>query len=298
MRARRALLYMPGDDLKKIQKATTLGVDCICMDMEDGVALNRKQAARETIAQALRSLEFGKAEYLARINSIGSGFEVADLEAVLPAHPAGIVVPKVSCAWQVHWVSQQMLAAEEKYGWQKGGMPLLVGVETARGILNLQEIAAADARLQTLIFGADDFASDIGATRTLEAHEVFYARSALVTHASAYGLQAIDMVYTDFQDLEGLRKEAEQGAQAGYSGKQIIHPNQVQPVQQAFTPGEAAISRAVRLMQAYEQHQQAGVGAFVMDGKMVDAPIVKAAERVITLAQAAGKLSRDDMQQD
>ena len=290
MRARRALLYMPGDDLKKIQKAITLGVDCICMDMEDGVAMNRKVEARQTIAQALRTLDFGKAEYLARINAVGSGLEAADLEEALPAHPAGIVVPKVEDAEQIQWVSAMMRAAEDEYGWSPGGMPLLVGVETARGIINLAQIAAADPRLEAIIFGADDFASDVGATRTPEGREVFYARGAVVTHAAAFGLQAIDMVYTNFHDSEGLRKEALDGARMAFAGKQIIHPSQVGPVQEAFTPGDEAIAHAVRLMQEYEKHQQAGVGAFVVDGKMVDAPIVKAAQRVLAFAKAAGKV--------
>jgi citrate lyase subunit beta-like protein len=165
-----------------------------------------------------------------------------------------------------------------------------VGVETARGIINLAQIAAADPRLEAIIFGADDFASDVGATRTPEGREVFYARGAVVTHAAAFGLQAIDMVYTNFHDSEGLRKEALDGARMAFAGKQIIHPNQVGPVQEAFTPGDEAIAHAIRLMQEYEKHQQAGVGAFVVDGKMVDAPIVKAAQRVLALAKAAGKI--------
>ncbi|MBN1669024.1 MAG: CoA ester lyase [Anaerolineales bacterium] len=290
MRARRALLYMPGDDLKKIQKATTLGVDCICMDMEDGVALNRKGEARKTIAQALRTLDFGKSEYLARINAVGTGLETDDLDEVLPAHPAGIVIPKIEYAEQIQWASVQIARAEREFGWPKGKIPLLVGVESARGIINLAQIAAADPRLEAVIFGADDFASDVGATRTPEAREVFYARSAVITYAAAYGLQAIDMVYTNFHDSEGLIREALEGARMAFAGKQIIHPNQVIPVQEAFTPSDEAIAHAVRLMQEYEKHQQAGIGAFVVDGKMVDAPIVKAAERVIALAQAAGKL--------
>ena len=117
MRARRALLYTPGDDLYKIQKASTLGVDCICMDMEDGVALNRKTEARQTIAQALNSIDFGRSERLARINPVGSGLERDDLETVLPAHPDGIVIPKVEFAEQIQWVSQVIERYEKSSGW-------------------------------------------------------------------------------------------------------------------------------------------------------------------------------------
>ncbi len=289
MRARRALLYMPGDEMHKILKASRLRVDCICMDMEDGVALNRKSAARNTIAEALRSVNFGDAERLARINPFGSGLENEDLEAVLPAHPDGIVIPKVSSADHIHWASAQIAHIEAQNGWQYGEIGLLVIVETALGIINLREIAQADSRLRALIFGAEDLAGDIGATRTLQGWEVFYARSAVVTYASAFDLQAIDIVYNDFRDIDGLRLEAHQGATMGYSGKQIIHPNQVIPVQEAFTPSDEAIRHAKQLIDAYALHQAEGRGAFAIDGRLVDAPIIRAAEQVLARAKAAGK---------
>lgn len=286
MNARRALLYIPGDDERKIAKATTLDVDCICLDMEDGVALNRKQAARETIAKALSAQNFGRAERLARINRIGSGLEQADLAAVLPARPDGIVIPKVEDAGQVQWASAQITAA----GYRIEEMGLICMVETALGIVHLASIASADPRLQALIFGAEDLAGDIGARRTPAAWEVFYARSAIVTHAAAFGLQAIDMVYVDFQDEEGLRREARQGAEMGFAGKQVIHPRQIVPVQEAFTPSDVEISQALRLVEAFAAHQASGQGAFALDGKMVDAPVVKAAERLLGRARAAGKV--------
>jgi citrate lyase beta subunit len=299
MRARRALLYTPGDDLYKIQKASTLGVDCICLDMEDGVALNRKAEARQIIAQALQSIDFGRSERLARINPVGSGLEHDDLETVLSAHPDGIVIPKVEFAEQIQWVSQFIGRFEKTSGWETTasessglhtGIPLLVGVETARGIVNLKEIVSADPRLEGIIFGAEDFAGDIGATRTPQAWEVFYARSAVVTYAAAYGLQAIDMVQIDFKDAERLYQEALDGAHLAFAGKQVIHPSQIEPVQRAFTPSDEAIAHAQRLLQAFEEHQELGKGAFALDGKMIDAPIVRAAERVLALARAAGKV--------
>ena len=290
MRARRALLYMPGDDMHKIRKATTLGVDCVCMDMEDGVALKCKQEARTVIAEALQTLDFGHSERLARINPVGSGLEVDDLLTVLPALPDAIVIPKVEYGKQIQWVSQQIGDAEDEYDWDDGSVRLLAIVETALGIVNLPHIASASSRLEALIFGAEDFAGDIGATRSREGWEVFYARSAVVTHAAAYGLQAIDMVYLDLEDIQGLRKEALQGAAMAFAGKQIIHPNQVLPVQESFTPSDEAIAQGLRLLDAFAQHQAQGVGAFTLDGKMIDAPLVKAAERVLAIARAAGKI--------
>lgn len=280
---------MPGDDIYKITKATILGVDSICMDMEDGVAFNRKEDARHTIAGALRTLDFGSAEKLARINPVGSGLEAADLEVVLAAHPDGIVIPKVNNAAQVKWVCEKVSQAERRFDYTTGSISILAIIESALAIVNLAAISGADPRLQALIFGSEDLASDIGATRTREAWEIFYARSAVVTYAAAYQLEAIDMVYVDFRDLDGLQRESLEGARLGFSGKQIIHPNQVAPVQQAFTPTDEAIDHALRLMEAFQVYQQSGQGAFAMDGKMVDAPMIKAAENILARAVAAGK---------
>ena len=290
MRARRALLYTPGDDRHKIEKAATLGVDCVCMDMEDGVASNRKAEARAQISAALLEINFSGTERLVRINAFGSGLEQDDLSTVLTSHPDGIVIPKVSSADPLKWVSGRIAEVERQHGWPSGGIYMIAIVESALGIVHLAQIASADARLQALVFGAEDLAGDIGARRTAEAWEVFYARSALVTHAAAYDLQAIDMVYVDFHDPVGLRREAEFGAQMGFSGKQIIHPNQVAPVQAAFTPSDEAILQAQRIIQAARENEQAGRGAFAMGGKMVDAPIIKEAEHVLERARAAGKI--------
>lgn len=290
MRARRALLYMPGDDERKIRKAATLDVDCVCLDMEDGVALSRKDDARSLIPAMLRELDFGRAERLARINPVGSAMEADDLRAGLEGRPDGIVIPKVESGDAIRWASAEIAAVERRNGWEAGRIVLIVLVETALGIVNLKDIAGSDPRLQAIIFGAEDLAGDIGAVRTREGWEVFYARSAVVTHAAAFGLQAIDMVYIDYKDAEGLVRESAEAARMGYAGKQVIHPNQVGPVQGAFTPDDAAIAYALRVMNAMKEHQEAGKGAFSLDGKMIDMPLVKAAERVLARARAAGKV--------
>ena len=290
MHSRRALLYMPGDDRRKIEKATTLGVDSICMDMEDGVAANKKTEARAVIAQAMKELDFGRSERCIRINSIGSGLEKRDLVAALATNPDSIVVPKIESADQVKWVSKHIESYELSGNLSIGAIRLLIGVETAKGILNLKEIAESDKRLEAIIFGAEDYAASIGATRTKEGTEVLYARSAVVTACAANDLQAIDMVYIDFRDLDGLRVEAEQGAGLGFSGKQIIHPNQVIPVQEAFTPSDEAIEYARRVVESFEASQKGGKGAYALDGKMIDMPLLKNAQKVLDRAKAAGKL--------
>ena len=288
MHSRRALLYMPGDDWKKITKALTLGVDCICMDMEDGVAVHRKAEARETIARALRELDFGASEKLARINSVGSGWERDDIAAVLPHRPDGIVIPKVESLDQIQWAHDIIAGAEVKYGWPLHSIRMLVGVETAKGILHLKEIAS-HPRLDGIIFGGEDFAASIGATRTPEATELLYAREAVVVACAAFGLQAIDIVTIDFKHPERVRAEAEFGARLGYAGKQVIHPAQVEPVQSAFTPGDEAIAHARRIVETFEASQKEGRGAYALDGNMIDMPLVKNAQKVLERAKAAGK---------
>lgn len=294
MRARRAFLYMPGDDAHKIQKALTLGVDSICMDLEDGVAVNHKTAARQQVKSALRTYDFGRSERLVRINPVGSPLFQDDLAAVVADHPDGIVIPKVEYAEHVRRVSIRIGELEQVNAIPVGSIHLIAIVETGMGIVNLREIAGSDRRLVALVFGAEDYAGDLGAVRTPGAGEVFVARSLVVAHAAAFGLQAIDMVYVDYTDQAGLLREAEQGRHLGYAGKQVIHPAQVQTVQAVFTPDEAAIAEALKIIGAYEAHQKMGVGAFAVDGKMVDAPRIRAANQILDRARAAGLLTVND----
>ncbi len=250
--------------------------------------LIRRPQARSTIAAALQELDFGSSEKLARINAVGSGLENEDIQAVLAYRPDGIVIPKMEDLAQIQWASDILEAAELRHGWPVGSIRLLVDVETAKGILNLKEIAS-HPRLDALIFGGEDFAASVSATRTREAIELLYAREATVVAAAAYGLQAIDIVTIDFKDLESLRLESEFGARLGFTGKQIIHPAQVGPVQAAFTPDDASIAHAKRIVETFEASQAKGAGAYALDGKMIDRPLLKNAQKVLDRARAAGK---------
>jgi citrate lyase beta subunit len=156
--------------------------------------------------------------------------------------------------------------------------------------MNLKEIAKASRRLVALVFGAEDLAGDIGAQRTRAGWEVFYARSAVVTAAAAYGLQALDMVYTDLNDLEGLEAESLLARQLGFDGKTAIHPNQIEIINRVFSPSPEEIERARRIVEANAAHQATGVGAFELDGRMVDMPVVRAAEGVLAKARLVGLL--------
>ncbi len=290
MRSRRALLYMPGSDDHKIKKALELGVDSICMDLEDGVAINRKDHARQVIAHALANYDFKNAEKAVRINPINNPFALRDLETILPLRPHAIVLPKVRFPTEIRKVSAIITEHEKKQGLLIGEIRLLVIIETPQALVNLREIAQADSRIEALIFGAEDLIGEIGGIRTQNANEVLFARSSVVLYAAAFQLQAIDMVYFNFKDLDGLAVECQRGVELGFSGKQIIHPNQVDIVQNAFTPSDDQIAQAEKIIHEYNIYTESGVGAFALDGKLIDAPIIKAAYNIINKARAAGKI--------
>lgn len=291
-RIRRALLFMPGDSMKKIIKGAALGVDSIIMDLEDGVALNNKEAARQTIFEALTSgeVDFGQTERLVRINPPRKGMQAQDIAATIEGRPDGYVLPKVQSSQEVHHVAHTLLERELLLGYEPGEIKLLAIIETARGVVNLREIVQANKRLIALVFGAEDLSGDIGAIRSKAGTEVFYARSAVVVHAAAYGLQSIDTPFVDLQDIEGLKADTLSAMEMGYTGKLAIHPNQVEPIVGVFTPDDSDIEAAQRLISAHDEHQASGTGVFAYEGKMVDMPMIRAAERVLVRAKAAGKI--------
>lgn len=286
--ARRSLLFMPGDSLRKIEKATTLPVDSVIMDLEDGVALSHKEAARTTVAQALTTLDFGGRERLVRINPVDTPLSRPDLDATIAARPDGYVIPKVESAEDLLSVSRYLDEAERANGWPRDGLRLLAIIETARGVMNLAAIGGATPRLDALMFGAEDLAGDVGAMRTRAGWEVFYARSAVVIAAAAHRLQAIDTVFIDLTDVDGLAEECRFARQMGYIGKMAIHPRQVPVINVSFSPTAEEIAQARHLVAAHDEQQAGGAGVFELDGKMIDMPMVRAAMRVLNRARAAG----------
>jgi citrate lyase beta subunit len=273
--------------MHKMEKAAGSGADCVCLDLEDGVAENMKTEARQTIAVALGSLDFGHSERMVRVNSFASGRTADDLAAILPAQPDAILLPKVSEAGQIAEIDAVIRKTENAQGWAHDSIALVVIVESARGIINLASICAqvdAYPRFQGIVFGAEDFAADMGATRTVEASELIYARSTVVTHCVAFGLQAIDLVTVNFKDADLLEREATMGAQMGYTGKQVIHPAQLEPVQRIFTPSQAEVERALLILNQAKAFAAQGKGAFALDGEMIDRPVIKRAELVLARA--------------
>jgi citrate lyase beta subunit len=271
-------------------KASGLGADSVILDLEDAVAFSEKEGARSKVVAALAGLDFGRTERLVRINALDTEMFAADLAAIAKAKPDGIVIPKVETALQVQQIDDFLVARESPGERPARATGLLVLIETALGVLNVKEIAQSCSRLDGLMFGAEDLAADVGATRTEAGWEVFYARSAVVTAAAAYGLDSIDGVFLDLHDLDGLEKDAGFSQRMGYTGKMAIHPRQIEVLNRVFSPSPAEIAKAQRLLEAFESHVAAGSGVFTLDGRMVDMPLVRSAERLLERARLSGLL--------
>jgi citrate lyase beta subunit len=275
------LLFAPGDDLRKLNKAAQSNADAVILELEDGIALGRKAIARQMVREAATSIDFGRRERLIRVNDVTTPFFHEDVLETIAARPDAYVLPKVESEEDIWRMCEMLDAAEQQRGWPAGGIGLIILIETPRGILNLREICDAETRLKAIIFGAEDYASFIGAQRTREATEVLFARSAIVNACGAYGLQAIDMVFIDFNDDAGLEHECLQGKQQGFTGKQVIHPRQIDIVNRCFSPSEAEAAWAQRIVDGFKASHSEGKGAFALDGKMIDLPVVRQAERVL-----------------
>lgn len=280
----RSLLFMPADSPRKIAKGAELPADAIIADLEDAVASSRKQKARSLLVGSFRALPQNGPLRSIRINPVHSPFWPDDLLQTFAAAPQLYVIPKVESAADLQRVDEQLTPLESNAGMPVGSVRLLPIVESAAGVVNLPEIARADPRTVALAFGAEDFAGDIGAQRTREGWEVFYARSAVVTVAAAFGLQAVDTVYTDLADDAGLAAECAAMRKMGFRGKLALHPRQVEVINAAFTPERAEVEAARRLIAVFEAHERAGRGVCVLDGKMVDLPIYRAAQDLLARA--------------
>lgn len=292
-RPRRSLFSVPGADQRKITKAQGLNADAVVLDLEDGVAYDKKDDARNLVQQTLGdpSQDFGSAELCVRVNGLDTNdMALRDLEAVLPcSRLQAVVVPKVENASDVVFVSRMIDSLCDN----TRDVRIIAAIESAMGFLNLREIAevgTSKAKLDALVFASEDFCADIEATRTESATEMLYARSQLVMAAKAFGLQAIDMVHINFRDLDGLKLECEEGRQMGFTGKQAIHPAQIDIINELFAPSSTEIDFAVRAVKEYETTTAKGKGACVVDGVVVDMPVYKWARKIIERAAKAAML--------
>ncbi|KAJ2610529.1 hypothetical protein EV177_003922 [Coemansia sp. RSA 1804] len=284
---RRAVFYVPCSEERKIQKSFTSAADCIMYDLEDGVSLNRKGQARALVVEALAGNSGSRAELGVRINAVGSGLELDDLTVVLQSEALSVVmVPKVDSHREVQHVAQLIDALAPAH--RRDKISIIAAIETARGLVNIRDIAQADRRVDALLFAAEDYCADTGVIRTRSRRELYYARSVVSTTAHAFRLQAIDMVTMDFRDMDVLRDESSEGAEMGFTGKQVIHPAQVDAVQKQFVPPDNILARAWRIVRGYQEHYAMGKGAFDLDGKAIDMPVVKWAYRILRRAELAG----------
>lgn len=291
---RRAVLYVPGSDDRKLKKIPSLAADCIVMDCEDGVALSQKETARSKIYQALHSqeIDFSGKDCSVRFNSVQSGLCEADMQEILSASylPSTVHLPKVDSPEHIEWFTEKLkLIMKSRKTSEK--LRLIIFTESAESLLSLPTICRRGAELSRdapfdldgIVFGSDDFCADIGATRTNEARELTFARQYVVTVAKAFKLQAVDLVYIDYKDLEGLRIQSEEGAGMGFTGKQVIHPSQVAVVQAAFSPSPEKVEWAAALVQAFEQYQKQGKGAFTFRSHMIDMPLLLQARNILQM---------------
>ncbi|XP_076786654.1 citramalyl-CoA lyase, mitochondrial isoform X3 [Arvicanthis niloticus] len=264
---RRAVLYVPGNDEKKIRKIPSLKVDCAVLDCEDGVAENKKNEARLRIAKTLEDFDLGTTEKCVRINSVSSGLAEADLETLLQARvlPSSLMLPKVESPEEIQWFSDKF-SLHLKGRKLEQPMNLIPFVETAMGLLNFKAVCEETLKigpqvglcLDAVVFGGEDFRASIGATSNKDTQDILYARQKIVVTAKAFGLQAIDLVYIDFRDEDGLLRQSREAAAMGFTGKQVIHPNQIAVVQEQFTPTPEKIQWAEELIAAFKEHQQLG----------------------------------------
>ncbi|SEW00421.1 HpcH/HpaI aldolase/citrate lyase family protein [Halobacterium jilantaiense] len=278
---RRSVLFSPGDQSDLMRKAPSAGADVVVFDLEDAVAPGQKDEARAAVGDVLSDPDFDPdCEVCVRVNPVGSGAG-ADVEAVLAGGRTAdaVMLPKVEDSEDVETLGRLLAEADAE-------APVLALVESARGVLNAQEIAVAGPT-DALVFGAEDLSADIGATRTDDGTEVLHAREQVVLAASAAGVDAIDTVYTDIEDTDGLAGETRFAAGLGFDGKMAIHPAQVDPINDAYTPAPEDVEWAERVLDAKAEADAEDRGVFRVDGEMIDAPLVAQAERVLERAEAA-----------
>ncbi|KAF7185825.1 Citramalyl-CoA lyase, mitochondrial [Pseudocercospora fuligena] len=294
---RRAQLYVPGSSMRFLEKSRSIqAIDSICYDLEDSVTPSKKPEGRTNILEILnRDRAPGIREQAVRINAVDSGYALDDLTTILKGKNLDcIVVPKVDAPKDLHFVTDVLKQVlPERHGTESTNPIKIVAlVESARSVMDLNTICKSSPFLSGLTFAAEDFAMDLSLTRTPSLHEFMYARSAIVTAARAHNLpSALDLVSTTFRGEEGkkqLQEECENGKRFGFNGKQCIHPDQVKVVQEVYSPSEKETEWAVRIVLCDRKADAQGRGAWTLDGKMIDVPVVGKAKAIVAKAEVCG----------
>ncbi len=294
LRPRRSVLYMPGINLRALEKAKTLATDCVIFDLEDSVAPDEKEAARGQVVSALKTGGYGPRELIIRTNGLATPWGADDVTAAIEAGADGILVPKVSRAEDIAAATKAMADAGAPVA-----MTLWAMIETPLAILNIQEIAQTaqlpEARLTTWILGTNDLAKDTGAHLTDDRLPMLSWLSTCVAAASAYDLTLIDGVYNDFRNLDGFRNECVHGKTLGMDGKTLIHPTQIEPCNDIFSPGEDEIKQAREIIAAFDLPENSDKGVITLNGAMVERLHADMARRKLAIWQEIEKLSQNQV---
>lgn len=288
----RSLLFVPGGRQELLEKAARFPADVLCLDLEESVLPDEKPRARELVRDAIGRLAGEGRTLQVRLNPIRSGVTRDDLAAAVQAGLAGVLLAKAESPQDVRDVDVLLREQELAHEIKPGSIELTVAIESAQALLRCQEISRASTRLVALMLGAEDFTFDMGVRRTREGRELEYARSVIATCGRAADLIALDTPWADIADIEGLVADAERAKSLGFSGKYVIHPTHIEPVDHVFSPSDEDVAAARRLLAAWEEAQAQGLGAVQFEGRMVDRPIAERARHVIEQAQAIAARAR------
>ncbi len=285
---RRTLLYVPGNNPGMISSAHIYKSDCIMFDLEDSVALSEKDSARFLVHEALKTIDYGEAEKVVRINGLDTEYGLLDLAAVISAGVDVIRLPKAETAEDIETLEKEILRLELKWSIEPKTIKIIASIESAKGVLNAKEIAFASERLVGIALGAEDYLTDLKTTRSKDGAELLFGRSMVLLAARAAKIAAIDTVFSDTNDEEGFRREVLLIKQLGFDGKSIINPVQIKPIHEIYAPTEDEIRKALEIIEIIKVAEEKGSGVISLNGKMVDKPVVERAELILNTARKLG----------
>lgn len=285
---RRSMLFLPGNTPNMLINGSRLGSDALIFDLEDAVSPAEKDSARVLVRNTLKYMDLGSCEIIVRINSIDTDYWKKDIDAILPYAPALILLPKTNCAQDAIIADEYMTETEKRLGLEQGKVKLMPLIETALGVENAFSIATATKRVAALFLGAEDLTADLRCKRTKGGAEINYARTRLVMAARAANIDVYDTPFTDVNDDEGIRVDAEYAKALGFTGKASISPRHVDVINEVFSPSERDIAYAYEVMEAIRIAKEQGRGVISLHNKMIDAPIVARAQQTIAMAEEMG----------
>ena len=288
LKLRRSLLYVPGNMPSMLQNIPLFNCDAIQIDLEDAVPYSEKDAARILVRRFLEGYKNRNKEILVRINGLDTKWALDDLKTVLPALPDGIRLPKADSPEIVERLDTLLTEYEEELGIDIGHFRILPSIETAEGVINAVQTARSSPRLIGLAFGAEDYTATMEIERTKSGEELFNARMNVLWGAKAAGIQAIDSIFADVNDMDALRKETELIKRLGFTGKCMVNPRQIDVIHDVFAPKQAEVDYALEVMDAIKRAREMGTGVISLKGKMIDRPVVVRAARVLNTARAHG----------